>query len=424
MTVQGPQGADPKHTVLIADSDGARAKTIAATLHLSGLQTVVACDGEQALALARALQPDLIVLGVMMPGKSGDEVCVTLKTDPVTASIPVMCVTGQADATNCATGTTAEADEYLTRPFSPDELAASVEKLLAGQPHLRRLDPSTMPADQLVVYARELRGLFEREQNGRQALEEAHRRLDELDRLKAAFLGAVTHGLLTPFPAIGKALQVLQRQAGRLQPDQRSALDNLMTEIACLHRLVTGVVKFAELVNRRRAPQPGIVALDRVIPWAVQPAAVLAQAREEDFRVFVPPDLPKVYADAGLLGEAIFQMAHNAVKFNLPGGRAEVRAFESDGWVVVEVSDTGVGLTPERLAQLEQPFGQGVDAVRREGEGLGVGWAFVCYVAEAHGGRTRVASPGPGQGSTFSLSVPVAAQAQELDAACGTDTGR
>jgi signal transduction histidine kinase len=276
-----------------------------------------------------------------------------------------------------------------------------------------------VPDNQLVVYARELRELFERERVGRQALEGARRRLDELDRLKAAFLGVMTHELLTPFAAIGLALEILQRQGGRLQAGQRNALDDLVTEIAGLHRLVSGVVKFAQLVNKRREPQPGSISLDRLIPHAVQPVAVLAQAREVDFRVFVSPDLPKVYVDPELLDEAVFQMAHNAVKFNLPGGWARVEALESDGWVVIEVADTGMGLTPERLAVLGQPFEQEADAVRRGQEGLGVGWAFVRYVAEVHGGRTRVESPGPGQGSVFSLSLPAVAEGQEL----GVDTG-
>ena len=75
---------------------------------------------------------------------------------------------------------------------------------------------------------------------------------------------------------------------------------------------------------------------------------------------------------------------------------------------MVEVSDSGVGLTPERLAVLGQPFEQSADALRRGREGLGIGWAFVGYVAQVHGGWTRVQSPGLGQGSTFSLALPTA----------------
>jgi len=419
MTEQRPVDRYSKRTVLIADDEKALAEAIAVTLDMKGLKTVVAYDGERALALARALQPDLILLDVAMPGRTGIEVCATLKTDPATASIPVILLTARAEKTDRMVGIAAGADEYLTKPFSPTELIALVDEVFAGrpiEPRLRRPDLSTVPADQLVVYAREWKELFELELGERQALEEAHRRLDELDRLKVAFLSAVTHELLTPFASIGLALQVMQRRSEDLQPDQRDALDDLMTEIAGLHRLVSGVVKFAELVNKRREPQPGYISLNRVLPWALQPVAVLAQARQVDFRVFMPPDLPKVHADPELLGEAVFQMAHNAVKFNLPQGRAQVRVCEHDGWVVVEVSDTGVGLTPERLELLGQPFEQSADALRRGQEGLGVGWAFVRYVAEVHGGWTRVESPGPGQGSTFSLALRAHAELEGASA--------
>ena len=84
-----------------------------------------------------------------------------------------------------------------------------------------------------------------------------------------------------------------------------------------------------------------------------------------------------------------------------------MRAFESDGWITIEVRDTGIGLTPDRLVLLGQPFEQHADTLRRGREGLGVGWAFVGYVAHVHCGRTHVASPGPGQGSTFSLALPI-----------------
>ncbi len=424
MAEQGSGDRYSKRTVLIADDDKALAEAIAVTLGMKGLRTIVANDGERALTLACALQPDLILLDVTMPGRSGIEVCATLKTDPATASTPVILLTAKKDETDRMVGIAAGADEYLTKPFSPTELIALVSEVLAGrpiEPHLRRPDLSTMPADQLVVYAQEWSELFERERIERQALEEVHLRLGELDRLKVAFLSAVTHELLTPFASIGLALQVLQRQSEGFQPDQRDALDDLMTEIAGLHRLVSGVVKFAELMNKRREPQPGYISPGRVIPWALQPVAVLAQARQVDFRVFVSPDIPKVHADPELLGEAVFQMAHNAVKFNLPGGRAQVRAFESEGRVVIEVADTGVGLTSERLALLGQPFEQSADALRRGQEGLGVGWAFVRYVAEVHGGWTRVESLGPGQGSTFSLAMPTAAEGQELGAAREAD---
>ena len=417
MTDQDLREREPKRVVLIVDDEKTLAQAIAATLDLEGLHTTLAHDGTQALELARTLQPDLILLDVILPGKSGFEVCATLKSDPLTASIPVIILTAKAELDSRMAGIAAGADEYLTKPFSPIQLITLVNETLAGQPTEPGPgwpDASIPPTDQWLIYARELAGLFEREQVARQELEDALRRLDELNQLQAKFLGAITHELLTPFGAIGLTLEVLQQQGQNIPPEHRDTLDNLATEIAGLHRMINGVVKFAELMHKQRDPKLGYYALDQLIPAAVQPVAVLAQARMVDFRCLVPPDLPQAFADPELLSEAVFQMAHNAVKFNKSGGRAQVRTFESkQRWIIIEVADTGVGLTQDRLKLLGQPFEQRADSLRRGREGLGIGWAFVGYVAQVHCGWTHVRSPGPGQGSTFVLALPIVAERQE-----------
>ncbi|HEY73886.1 MAG: hypothetical protein B6I35_01530 [Anaerolineaceae bacterium 4572_32.2] len=409
-----------KQTVLIVDDEESLALAIEATLEQEGLRTVVVHDGDQALETARSQRPDLILLDVMLPSRSGIEVCATLKTDPETSSIPVVLISAKAEPDDRSVGLAAGADEYLPKPFNPIELIALVNEMLAGAFIMPRSvsDIAKIPAeqDQLVIYARELKEVYEHERCDRRALEEARQRLDEVDRLKASFLGVVTHELLTPFADIGLALQVLQQESADAAPGLQVARDELATKIADLYRLINGMVKFAELVGKRREPQPGYISLTRLIPWAVQPVAVMAQARDVDFRVFVPPDLLRVHADPELLSEAVFQMAHNAVKFNLPGGQAHVKVFEATGWVVIEVQDTGVGLTQEQLEALGRPFEQSADALRRGQEGLGLGWTFVCYVAEVHGGQTHVKSAGPGQGSSFSLALPVPEKEPGVDA--------
>jgi signal transduction histidine kinase len=403
-------------TILIAEDNESLAAAMAETLDLQGLKTVLADDGEHALVMAHTLQPDLILLDVTMPGISGLEVCERLKSDPALSSIPVIFVTAKAEHADRLRGMAAGATGYLTKPFSPTQLIALVDKVLGGHsfdPVVAQPGPADLPTDQLVVYARELKELVEQERRKRQALEEAYQRLGELDRLKAAFVGAVTHELLTPFANIGLPLQVLLRQSESFSSEQKETLDELATELSQLHRLINGVVKFAGLVNRQRDPRPVSVLLSQIVPPAVGPVALLAQSRAVDLRVWASHTLPPAYADPELLTEAIFQMSHNAVKFNVPGGAARVRTYELAGHVLIEVTDTGVGLTPQQLEILGEPFQQSADALRRGQEGLGIGWTFVRYVAQVHGGWTRVESPGPNQGSTFTLALPIDANGQK-----------
>lgn len=398
-------------TVLIVDDERRITGAIEATLKPEGLRTIVAHNGEEALEWLGTTKVDLILSDVNMPGMSGLELVSALKDNSVSAAIPVVLITAQAGRMDRMAGIEAGAVEYLVKPFSPIELISLVQRALNGQsikPRSHHPDPAAMPADQLVVYAQELGQLVKTERRQRRALEEAHQRLEELDRLKAAFLGVVTHELLTPFAITDLALQVISRYSGSLRPELREALDDLTDAIEEQNRMVSGVVKFAQLVNKRRQPRPEYLELSKAIPQAVEPAALMARSRGIGFRIAVSPRLPRVYADPELLGEAIFQMAHNSIKFNQPGGQAGVRARVSGGWVVIEVADTGVGLSTKQLGVLGQPFEQSVDALRRGRDGLGIGWTLVRYVADVHGGRTFVERHGPNRGTTFGLALPMA----------------
>jgi signal transduction histidine kinase len=399
-----------EQVVLVAEHDRLEAGVIATTLDLRGLEVAVAHNGNQALELARALQPDMILLDVMLPLKSGFEVCAALKRDPLTASIPIIILTAQTDLSSRMAGISAGANEYLTKPFSPTQLTDLVKDVLAGKPAQPGPDwpnPSTARDDQWVIYARELKEVYERERAAQYELGETRARLEGQNQLQTDFIGTITHELMTPFGAIGLAMQVLQQQSRDLSLDYQEAVADLEHEIGELYRMVNGLVKFAELMHKRREPRLDYHDLDHIIPVTVQPVAAMAQARGIVFQCVIPPGLPRVFADRDMLSEAVFQMAHNAIKFNKPGGSARVQAYESEGWISVEVTDTGVGLTPDRLVLLGQPFEQHADALRRGREGLGVGWAFVGFVAHVHYGRTHVESPGPDQGSTFTLSLPL-----------------
>ncbi len=408
---------DRQKTVLVVEDEEALAKAIAATVSEGGLEAVIAHRGSDALELARRLHPDLVLLDVMMFGMSGFEVCARLTSDPQTSDIPVIMVTAKAEEEDRAVGMAAGATAYVTKPFSPVRLMKLVKETLAddegdSQPPGPSID--TMTREQLTVYARDLKKLWERERRELQRerhervdLEEVFDRLAQLERVKAEFLDVLNQELLTPLGSIDALLHVLRRQGGSCSPDVREALSKLIARMAGLQRRVRGAVEFAELASKQLQPRLGYHALQQVIPRAVEPAAMMARGRDVDFRVLLPSDLPKVRIYPELVGEAVLQMAQNAMILNRPGGRAELRAHPHDDVVVISVSDTGVGLAEERLAALTNPFEESVEALLQGEEGLGGSWAFVRYVAEVHGGWTDARSPGEGKGSTFALAVPL-----------------
>ena len=169
-----------KQTVLIAENNPLLAEAIAATLDLEGLEAIITHNGKEALSLARKLHPDLVLLDVMMPGRTGIEVCAALKTTSESADIPVILVTAKSEKEVQDLGLAAGACAYVTEPFSPVQLIDLVKETLAGESvELRTRKPSidTMSLDQLTVYARDLKELCQWEREEREALEKARERL-------------------------------------------------------------------------------------------------------------------------------------------------------------------------------------------------------------------------------------------------------
>ena len=116
--------------ILVAEDDRDIASLIAHYVQKSGWQAHVTPSGDEALAYARQQQVDVAILDVMLPGMSGLEVCRLLRTDRATAAIPIIMVTARADETDRIMGLEIGADDYVSKPFSPNELIARIRALI------------------------------------------------------------------------------------------------------------------------------------------------------------------------------------------------------------------------------------------------------------------------------------------------------
>ena len=116
--------------LLIADDDEDILTLVRLRLSRSGFEIVVARDGEEALRLARERIPDLAVLDWMMPKVSGLDVLRAIRADEATAGIPVVLLTARASEADVQQGLDAGADDYIAKPFSPQELASRVQGIL------------------------------------------------------------------------------------------------------------------------------------------------------------------------------------------------------------------------------------------------------------------------------------------------------
>ena len=128
MTDQAPERERP--VVLAADDDEDILELVVFRLTRSGYTVVQARDGEQALELARAEKPDLAVLDVMMPKMDGFELTRRLRAEEATSQMPIILLTARAQDADVDRGFESGADDYLRKPFSPQELSTRVQAIL------------------------------------------------------------------------------------------------------------------------------------------------------------------------------------------------------------------------------------------------------------------------------------------------------
>jgi diguanylate cyclase (GGDEF)-like protein len=139
--------------LLIVDDDRDICRYVEVNLTLEGYDVEVEHDGEAAVATALRLQPDLVLLDVMMPGLDGYEVCRRLRADPRTANTSVIMLTAKTLSADKVMGLTAGADDYIAKPFDPPELVARVSSVLRRNRQMRELSPLTgMPGNFQISY--------------------------------------------------------------------------------------------------------------------------------------------------------------------------------------------------------------------------------------------------------------------------------
>jgi DNA-binding response OmpR family regulator len=133
----------PPELVLVVDDDEDVVRFVELRLRLEGFSVATASDGEEALRQALELRPDLVLLDVMMPHVDGFEVCARLRRDGRTRNIPIIVLTARTMAADRVLGLTTGADDYIGKPFDPNELVARVAATLRRVREARSLDPLT-----------------------------------------------------------------------------------------------------------------------------------------------------------------------------------------------------------------------------------------------------------------------------------------
>jgi two-component system, OmpR family, phosphate regulon sensor histidine kinase PhoR len=227
------------------------------------------------------------------------------------------------------------------------------------------------------------------------------------EQVRRDFIANVSHELRTPLASLKSVIETLQE--GALE-DKAAALEFLVRADGEVDRIVLIMEELLELSRIESGEVPmaqETVQLASVLSHAVARLRHQAQREGVDLQLEASTELLPIRGDAERLERVAVNLVHNALKFTPPGGSVRVEAAVENDAVVVRVSDTGAGITPEDLPRIFERFYK-ADRARASG-GTGLGLAIVKHTVEAHGGSVSVESA-PGRGATFSFSIPVAPQ--------------
>jgi signal transduction histidine kinase/CheY-like chemotaxis protein len=232
-------------------------------------------------------------------------------------------------------------------------------------------------------------------------------RLREVDRLKDEFLANTSHELRTPlFGITGLAESLAHGAAGELPPVAKESLAMITASGKRLSALVDDILDFEKLRRQGLELTLQPVDLRALVEVVLTMSRPLVGGKALELRNAVPADLPPADADENRLQQILYNLVGNAIKFT-EAGHIEISAEAVDGAILVRISDTGIGISPEAQERIFRAFEQADGSTERQYGGTGLGLAVARELVELHGGNLTVQSRS-GEGSTFSFHLRIA----------------
>ncbi len=295
----------------------------------------------------------------------------------------------------------------VTQPVEPEPQKATVLEQKGDSAQTEALQTQLESTrQQSLVYARDMMKLYRELQATNGELKTLNTQLDEANKLKSNFLGAISHELRSPFASIDFALQALTRYGtDRWIPDQRELLTDLTKSSTNARHLIDNLITYAGLLSKQGRLELESVNVGDLLQEVQATLAPMAQSRGLHLELQYPRGLILMAADRKRLNEAVWHLLHNAIKFTKPGGQILLHARDEQDTVLIAVKDTGIGIPLDQQTVIWESFAQLTDALKRGVEGLGLGLALVRYVAAAHGGNVVLHST-PGVGSVVGFWLP------------------
>jgi len=367
----------PKPKALIAEDDMTQRLILHECVAGAGFEVFDAADGAEAVELARAVKPDIVLLDVIMPNLSGFDACRQIRLIPELSGVPILIVTGSDDDASIDEAFAAGASDFLAKPLNW-RLVPHRLKFIA------RI--SQMDGD--------LRASKARAEAGNVA--------------KTNFIANMSHELRTPLNAIIGFADVIQGEVlGPLgTPEYKEYIGDIKRSGKHLLELITDILEWSKLEAGQIRLNPETTALATLIDSCVRMVAPIAESK--GIHLSADVDRIDLTTDQRSARQILINLLSNAIKFSPSGTTVKVvgRATDADQ-VRIEVIDQGIGIPGDKLNDVLRPFFQVDDSLARQHEGVGLGLTIATSLTSALGGKLDISSE-LGNGTTVGLTLPLA----------------
>lgn len=354
-----------KKRILIADDEVSNTTLFASVLEQCNFNVDKAFDGEECVQKARSAKFDLILLDVNMPKLDGYEVIKELKRMPHLKHTPVIFLTGYGTSpANIESGYLLGGAEYWTKPIAVQELEARVRAILR--------------------------------------IAEAERKLREAQEV---FISMIIHDLRSPLSGIVGFAEFLEEEKDKFEPQLVEMVDAIGSSAHLMLTIVTDFLEITRLEMGESKMQRVQVSLGEIIDRCISSYSTAQRKKSIQLNAHVS-ELPPIYADPDRMEVVFNHLLDNAIRFTPENGSISITANAGPLSVIVNVSDTGTGISDEDIPMLFDKMRIAAPGSKRAGSRTGLGLPICKGIIEMHGGSLSVQSK-KGKGTIFTITLPL-----------------
>lgn len=367
-------------SILVVEDDAAMREGVREILQVAGYQVRVASNGQEALQLLETVSPELIVSDIMMPEMDGYSFYERVREDDRWLLVPFIFLTARGERADVIRGKAMGVDDYLVKPFDPDELLVIVKSKLE---RMRQLEETT-----------------------RQQVRSLSEQLTRADRMATVggLVAEFAHEIKNPLTAITAYAQFVQRRMARREPEAAQDMERIVRQAKRIAKMAENILEYTRKEPLETCPTDIHHLLEEVL------AFISFRLEKLGITVKTPydPRVPIMLVDPDQLEQVFLNIIINAAYAMEKGGTLTVATAWLDDVQTpttrVSFTDTGVGIPPENLSRIFEPY----FTTRPPEQGTGLG-LYVCQnIVEKHKGHIEVESR-VGAGSTFHVYLPMKA---------------